>query len=284
MTRLPVALLRAVLRAFADRRLWGLVVVAWVGLGVAYQINAPYVLDVGGADDCPYFGVAIYCRDGTKGSTPHWGDPERDGVTGTTFRWTRGQSEIVLPGLGSAPWAVTLRLAGGRPAAAPTVPLTVTINGQPFAWQVEPGYGERTFVAQRAGLTGGDLTVVLQSPTFRPANDRRDLGVAVDWLRVAPPAGEFVPVIPPLGLMGAVLAALLLVYGLVYSVARGAGAALVVTGGVLGVFLVLLVTRRPELGLFAPSLVWVLVGGLGLAWGVIGWGAWRARRGGVARS
>jgi len=264
--------------ALADRRLWGLLVGAGVGVGVAYQINLPYVLDVGGADDCPYFGVAVYCRDGGKGSTPHWGDPERD-ATGTTYRWTRGQSEIVLPGLGNAPWAVTLRLAGGRPALAPAPPITVTINGQPFAWQPEPGYSERTFVAQRAGLTGGDLTVVLQSPTFRPTNDKRDLGVAVDWLRVALPAGGFVPMIPPLGLTGAVLAVLLLVYGLVYSVARGAGAALVVAGGVLVGVLALLVLRRPELGLFAPQLVRVLVVALGLTWAVIGWGAWRARRG-----
>ncbi len=279
MIRLPAAC-RAVLRAFVDRRLWGLLVVAWVSLGVAYQINMPYVLDVGGAEDCPYFGVAIYCHDGAKGSTPHWGDPERAAATGTTYRWARGQSEIVLPGLGNAPWVVTLRLASGRPADAPAVPLTVTINGQPFAWQTEPGYSEHSFVVQRAGLTGGDLTVVLQSPTFRPANDRRDLGVAVDWLRVAPPGGGFVLVLPPLGLTGALLAALLLVYGLVYSVARGAGAALVVTGGVLAVVLVLLVTRRPEVGLFAPSLVGVLVGALGLAWAVMGWRAWRGRRGG----
>ncbi|MDQ2805781.1 MAG: hypothetical protein M3Z04_02485 [Chloroflexota bacterium] len=120
MTHLPSPL-RAVVRAFADRRLWGLVAVACVGLGVAYQINGPYVLDVGGVDDWPYFGVAS--RDGAKGSTPHWGDPEREAATGTTLRWTRGQSEIVLPGLGSAPWAVTLRLAGGRPAAVAAVPL-----------------------------------------------------------------------------------------------------------------------------------------------------------------
>ena len=278
MTHLP-ATLRAVLRAFADRRFWGLVVVAWVGLGVAYQINGPYVLDVGGGDDCPYFGVAIYCHDGAKGSTPHWGDPERD-ATGTTYRWTRGQSEIVVPGLGNAPWVVTLRLASGRPAAVPAVPLTVTINGQPFAWQAEPGYSEHSFVVQRAGLSGGDLTVVLHSPTFRPANDRRDLGVAVDWLRVAPPGGGFVLVLPPLGLTGTLLVGWLLVYALVYSVARGVGAALAVTGGAVGVVLVLLVLRRSDLALFAPQLVWVLAGALGLAWVVIGWGVWRARRGG----
>lgn len=280
MTRL-IAPLRAAFRAFADRRLWGLVVVAWVGLGVAYQINAPYVLDVGGADDCPYFGVAIYCHDGGKGSTPHWGDPERAAATGTTYRWTRGQSEIVVPGLGNAPWVVTLRLAGGRPAVAAAPVITVTINGHPFAWQTEPGYSEHSFVVQRAGLTGGDLTVVLQSPTFRPANDRRDLGVAVDWLRVAPPGGGFVLVIPPLGLTGTLLVAWLLVYALVYSVARGAAAALVVTAGAVVAVLIGLALRRPELALFAPQLVGVLAVALGLAWAVIGWEAWRARgRGG----
>ena len=85
----------------------------------------------------------------------------------------------------SAPSSLTLRVQGYRPPPGRPRSLTVTVNG---AWQTAVPL-TTTMQAYMLGPIMGippaeALVVTLDSPTFRPAGDPRDLGVKVDRVTV----------------------------------------------------------------------------------------------------
>lgn len=268
--------------ALRDRRWWSLLVVAVLGIGLAYQVNPPLLFDIGGPDDCPYLGPENSCNEGGDGLTAHWNAPEH-APTGPTYRWTQADSALVLPGLGSGPWAVTLRLAGGRPAPLPPPPITVTLGGQDFAWQTEPGFTERTFTVPHADDAAGTLTIQIHSTPFSPPGDPRRLGVTVDRVQVAPADRSLI--LPAWPTAAALLISLLCVYLLAVLLTGHPPAALALAAGALLAGLAVLVTRRAEMGLWAPALAGGLLAAVGLAVGcIVAASLGRGQRGGAAFS
>jgi hypothetical protein len=88
-----------------------------------------------------------------------------------------------------------LRLAGPRPEGAEPPTVSVALDGRPLGavGPVTPGfevYEASLPVWALEAMTGGATVLSLQSPTFSPADggssDQRQLGIAVDWVRVEP--------------------------------------------------------------------------------------------------
>ena len=111
-------------------------------------------------------------------------------------RWTNGAASLHLPQLAPIAGArLLLRLAGPRPGSleAPTVSVALAGRHLGAVGPLTPGF-EVYVVALPdwtfAAMTSGATVLSLRSPTFSPsdsgANDTRQLGVAVDWVRVEP--------------------------------------------------------------------------------------------------
>ena len=113
--------------------------------------------------------------------------------TGRSFRWTTGDSTLVLPAQGATAHRLSLELSAPRPAGAPPVPVTLSLNGQHLL-EVTPGPLARhyTLLIPRAQIRLDTNTVRLESPTFAPVEVNREdrvLGVvvfAVAWQSLSP--------------------------------------------------------------------------------------------------
>ncbi len=106
------------------------------------------------------------------------------------FRWSSGESEIML----FAPPGATgleLRLAAGRPPSAPPATLVVLADGRELG-RIQPQNGWRTYSLPLSHPAGA-LVLTLRSDTFRPRDydraspDDRALGVMVGPVAVAGP-------------------------------------------------------------------------------------------------
>ncbi|HEX9989841.1 MAG TPA: hypothetical protein VGE45_15370 [Chloroflexia bacterium] len=238
-----------IVRALGSRWLWGLMVVALLGIGVAYQVKRPILVDIGGPHDCPYLGTSEYCP-----QTPNWHDPESN-------RWTKVHSDFFLPGIGSQPLNVTLRVLGGRPGNDPPPPeITVRINGQEHKWQTEQGFAEKTFFVPNNSRTDSSIHLTILSPVFSTPTDKRELGVNIDWIRVEPADYSLLaPAVPSISVSLYLLASLFIVYAMAYRVFLSAAAATAIAGSCLLVALGVLAVRRPEITMFAPHLAVVLL-------------------------
>lgn len=202
------------------------VVVALVtafALAVAYQVRSRVMVDLGGKWDAPF--VARFF--------------DAEGDAEQTYRWTRSESRVELEGQGLAtPWTLRVRLNGYRPNGPTRV--QAFMNGQPTeAIEAHDGWDIYEIRANVAadGWNGNNL-LVLSSDTFVPkreipgSQDTRKLGVAADWLELAPTrsrsfigSDDFwidfndVPVLPPFS----VLLSWGVAFGMMYATARGIG-------------------------------------------------------------
>jgi len=114
---------------------------------------------------------------------------ERDLATDLTFAWTGAEAGIRLPGLDRrAPWTLALRLRGARTPPQLNPLLTFYVDGiQLHTHQTSGGWEEvRVLVPARPERQG--LTILIRSSsTFVPGpDDRRQLGVMVDWIHLSP--------------------------------------------------------------------------------------------------
>ena len=197
-------------RSLTNHWLWLFLIVAAFAITAAYQVKQPTVLDIGGPDDCPWLGTSQYCLK-VPPTSPGWNDSETDPTTGITYRWSKAQSEIMLPGLGNQPYSVTLRWAG-QPISL-TTPVTLTINAQQYHPTLGADYQEQTFLVPRFGTLNPDLHITIQSATFRPTRDARQLGVRVDWVRIEPADyGIGTLVVPAISVILPMLVVLLIIY------------------------------------------------------------------------
>ena len=115
---------------------------------------------------------------------------------GRTFRWSQGQSVVVVDRVDRGARAVALWMNdGGRPPAAPAADVTVLINDRVLgAVHVTTGFHEYDIpipadVAAAAAATGEPVRVTLRTATWNPrvilgTSDDRDLGVMVDRVAV----------------------------------------------------------------------------------------------------
>ncbi len=103
---------------------------------------------------------------------------------GTRFRWTRGTSDILFPGIGGGAYGVDLILAGSINPAPDT---RVLANGVEVATlPVAPGFQQYHVAVPAALMTHGSLTLTLSTAPFSPRGDRRPLGVAVERVELHP--------------------------------------------------------------------------------------------------
>lgn len=105
------------------------------------------------------------------------------------LRWTTGRAELRL-GAPAGAGELALRLASGRPAGAPPVPVEVWADGRLAGTVQAPADWAELVVPLPAPAPGGELLVELRAPTFRPraydpaSPDGRTLGVMVAWAEV----------------------------------------------------------------------------------------------------
>lgn len=131
--------------------------------------------------------------------------PERQ--DGLTFRWSGPDAQFRLHGAAARPFTLDLRLFSPPRAAeagrvglrlerrSDDVVLAFAAAGAPETWRVY-----RLLLPPREALSAEGNAVALEfdGDTYRPgADDGRDLGVPLDWLRITPlqqaPAGVVVP-------------------------------------------------------------------------------------------
>jgi hypothetical protein len=176
--------------------------IAVTSYGLAYQTRPSYKVDVGDRLDRPF--VSSF-------NTREPGENTRISTTtpwdGLSYRWSGSESKVDFPGIGSQPLTVTIRYNTSANINNPV--LTVVINDQhPVTLPAPPkdSWAEQSFFVPGEWFRNGHLHLKLKTTTFRPAGDPRDLGVAVDWVKVdpaeldkqafiRPPDGDFLPLV-----------------------------------------------------------------------------------------
>lgn len=114
---------------------------------------------------------------------------------GSTYRWTEANSTLWLNQVGVTPYTLLTLNLGGRPEAAD---LTLTLRDQPwvaFTAQTQP----RHYTLLLPQSASEQLWIGIQSPTFRVADDPRELGVKLESFAITnlrarlplPPLGQF---------------------------------------------------------------------------------------------
>lgn len=111
---------------------------------------------------------------------------------GKSFAWTGHTAEIGWPGLDRrTPWACTVSVLGWRPATAPLPTVHFAADGEDvFVWPSRGGDDAVRFVVPARPESVGLVLTVTVAETFRPADDPRDLGVAIDRISCRPAPGH----------------------------------------------------------------------------------------------
>jgi hypothetical protein len=124
----------------------------------------------------------------TGGPTPKIGIIEQAILhPARTYRWTRAESSIALPGLGRGAWQLDLDVVTAHPNDQPTN-ARVSVNGHTLATLPEHSELRRVRLLVPPDVTGsGSLHVTLQANTY---TDPRPLGVLVAGAEVAPLASS----------------------------------------------------------------------------------------------
>ncbi|HEU4326792.1 MAG TPA: glycosyltransferase family 39 protein [Roseiflexaceae bacterium] len=105
-----------------------------------------------------------------------------------TYRWTKGESTITLPAMGTGPSLLRVRMHGWRPPGEVAPQLQISVPGHEPAWGQMVAQ-QRVYNLLLPPAQGLDLAVALRSEIYQPPNDRRDIGVALDWLELRPLEG-----------------------------------------------------------------------------------------------
>lgn len=241
---------RQALGALLDRRLALLLGLLAALLLAAAQAPLTYAVDVG-VEDGPGSDLPL-----VAGFHPR----ERD-IQGT-FRWSRGRSQIRLPGVGARPLQLTLRFIAVSPEVAERGPREIELwaNGALAArLPVRPAGAVYRLVLPPA--PAGDYWLELRSATIVPTGDERAIGAGLNSFVAAAPGG---PALPAARSTLGWLAAAALAWLAVRRVGFGpAGAlAMLLPGALLAGLAALLDPPRFAFGA-APALV-----ALALGWGL----------------
>jgi hypothetical protein len=128
-----------------------------------------------------------------------------------TYRWTSGESNMSLPGLGRGAWRLDLSLVTTHPNNQP-LDARVLVNDAPLAALPDSGETRHISLLVPAHLMRqGDMNVTLRSNVYR---DPRPLGVLLEGVQVSPlsrTAGQAVT-LPPWGVLPASLTTVLALY------------------------------------------------------------------------
>lgn len=142
----------------------------------------------------------------------------REVVDNRTYRWARGDAEIILPVGQVGPTILRAELySAPQPGGAP-LPLALRAGAAEQRFLV--GEAERTYLLllPPEAVEAGRITLRLEAPTVTPPGDDRLLAVALDRLALRPAAGVAAP--SPAGILvlvelaaAAAVAAVLLING-----------------------------------------------------------------------
>ncbi len=96
------------------------------------------------------------------------------------LRWTAGEATIRLPALGAGPHILRLRLSAPQAPSPASVATTIAVNGRALATlPISAAPRQYRLLVPAADLRWAPNAVGISSPTFVPARDERQLGVAV---------------------------------------------------------------------------------------------------------
>ena len=184
-----------------------LLIISAIALAIAYQFRAPLVLEMTSPAEELYL---------TRGFYPN------EETAGVTFRWTSGDAQITLPGVGApigggVPLKLHLQLHELRPAPLMPQPVAIALNGNPIAlFTPTIDLAAYDFDLPASDLRG-DAVIELRSDTFTPkdtlpnSTDERDLGLFVDQIKLEYGSGL---IVPPLIVYALLIAGVVALYGL----------------------------------------------------------------------
>lgn len=166
--------------------LFVLLIISVVALAMAYQSRAPIVLEMSSPDEEIYL---------TQGFYP----PEE--TSAVTFRWTSGDAQMILPGLGSGvPLKIHANLHEFRPSPLAPNPVTIALNGNKvISFTPDTNLAAYTFDLPAIADLRGDAIIDLHSDTFPPketipnSTDERSLGLFVDQIKLEYGSGLILP-------------------------------------------------------------------------------------------
>jgi hypothetical protein len=229
--------------------LLALMVVSGPLLFLAYQVERPMVVDIGGAHETPFI-ANFHNKAG----------PDEEGAS---YRWTHATSFVRLAGIGGErPRQVTLRLRSGRPDTAEW-PVSVVVNSVDVA-QVRVGPDWQTFRVAVDGAAAAPHGVLIELRTRAaplPGTRGPEVGVQLDQVRVeAAGSGATVPAWDTLVLAVVVVAQVALVALRVLALVRPRAAGnrpWAIAGGAIGllVLLGLMALERPYTAAYLPRLI-----------------------------
>ena len=180
-----------------------LLIISTVALAVAYQFRMPLTLEMTSPAEEIYL---------TRGFYPN------EETAGVTFRWTSGEAQITLPGIGGGvPLKLHLQLHELRPAPLRPQPVAISLNGNPVTlFTPSNDLADYDFDLPASDLRG-DAVIDLRSDTFTPqdtlpnSTDERALGLFVDQIKLEYGSGL---IVPPLIVYALLIASVLALYGL----------------------------------------------------------------------
>ena len=158
---------------------------AALALAIAYQFHIPVRLEMTSPAEEIYLARGFY-------------PPEE--TAGVTFRWTSGDSQVILPGVGSGiPLQLHLQLHELRPAPLTPQPVSIALNGHPvISFTPTLQLAAYDFALPAADLRG-DAVIDMHSDTFTPrqalpnSTDERSLGLLVDQIELGYGSGLLIP-------------------------------------------------------------------------------------------
>jgi hypothetical protein len=196
--------------------LW-LLIVSASALAVAYQFRAPLALEMASPAEEIYL---------TRGFYPN------EETAGVTFRWTSGDAQITLPGVGGGiPLKLHLQLHELRPAPLTPQPVAIALNGAPITlFTPTTDLAAYDFDLPASDLRG-DAVIDLRSDSFTPkdtlpnSTDERTLGLFVDQVKLEYGSGLLVP---PLIVYALLITGVLALYRLSKTIGLSARVSLVI--------------------------------------------------------
>lgn len=238
----------------------GLVLALGVLTPVSLALFAPPPIFSDDTPGGPYHSDGMFTPPGDAyGFLPAEAEPD-----GATYRWSTSHSTVTFPYAGNVGrYAhITIRLAAKRQQSDPPAHVTISLNNaQVSSLSLTGGYQviDATLDTEQtpnAYIYPSHVQIDINSSTFSTANDPRQRGVAVDWIRLQPQrsAGE-------IAVEAAIWLALLLLVMLIAASRLNMTWAVAYAVGALATFTILHLSYMPSA---IPATAEIALGGL--AW------------------
>ncbi len=180
-----------------------LLILSIIVLAMAYQFRVPIVLEMSSPDEEIYLTQGFYPSEETAS---------------VTFRWTSGDAQMVLPGVGSGvPLKLHTNVQEFRPSPLEPQPVTMALNGRSvISFTPEAVLAAYQFDLPPIADLRGDAVIDIHSSTFLPkdtvpnSTDERSLGLFVEQIRLDYGSGF---IVPPLIVWALLIVSVMAVYG-----------------------------------------------------------------------